>query len=268
MTSRMTAPAGILGARLAAAVLLLRDGGSGLEVWAQQRVSTMRHFAGMTVFPGGGVDHRDYPGEADLMDELWTGPPVPELAERFAATPEQTHAVVFAAVRELFEETGTLLAVHADGAEVADASPYHADRLALTSHRLSLTRMLLDRNLRLRSDLLHPWARWVGGDNARHWFDASFFLAVAPAGQEPDGDTSEADGAHWFSPARLIDDWHRGAVHLAIPTWAQLQLLAGCADVDAALHLAAHSDLTPVIGDPSDDPRYREYFAAVPATRT
>lgn len=256
-----TAPTGLRGARLAATVLLIRDRGTGIEVWAQKRVATMRHFAGMTVFPGGGVDHRDFPHDAGQSPALWTGTPAASLAGRFGMPPEQAHAVVLAAVRELFEESGTLLAVHADGTQVTDAAPYHTERLALASHRLSLTRMLLDHDLRIRSDLLHPWARWVGGDRGRHWYDASSFLAVAPAGQEPDGDTSEADAANWFSPRRLLEGWRHGLVHLAVPTWAQLRILAGCRSVDDALLTAAEADLTPVIGDPTRDPRYGEYFA-------
>lgn len=266
MRGRMTVPTGLRQARLATTVLLLRDVGHGLEVWTQQRAATMRHFAGVTVFPGGGVDLRDFPdgraGPGPGPGELWTGTPAHEFAERLSMSPGQAHAVVLAAVRELFEETGTLLAVHADGTEVADASPYHADRLALASHRLSLTDMLHSRNLRIRSGLLHPWARWVGGDDERHWFDNSAFLAVAPTGQSPDGNSSEVARAHWSSPGQLLEGWRRGLIRLAIPTWAQLSALADCADVDAALRLARASELTPVIGDPVEDPRYREYFAA------
>ena len=55
---------GYQGARLAATVLLVRDSVQGLEVFAQERVSTMRNFPGITVFPGGGVDYRDFPARS------------------------------------------------------------------------------------------------------------------------------------------------------------------------------------------------------------
>ncbi|MCZ3389044.1 MAG: NUDIX domain-containing protein [Actinomycetia bacterium] len=42
--------------RPAATVVLLRDGADGLEVWLQQRATTLAFAAGMYVFPGGRVD--------------------------------------------------------------------------------------------------------------------------------------------------------------------------------------------------------------------
>jgi len=254
------APTGYDQARLSTTIILVRDSAVGLQVWAQERVPTMRNYPGMTVFPGGGVDHRDFPsGEWDTSD-LWTGRPVEELAERLGLSPEQTHAVVFAGVRELFEETGTLLAVHGDGSPITDGTPYHQDRVDLISHKISLTEMLTRHDLRVCSDLARPWARWVGGWKNLHWFDTISFVAVAPGGQSPDGDTSEADDAGWFPPQLLLDGWRHGLVRLAIPTWAQLSFLAQFPTTAEALAGADAADLTPVVGDPVDDPRYAEYF--------
>lgn len=254
------APTGYDQARLATTVILVRDTPDGLQVWAQERVSTMRNYPGMTVFPGGGVDRRDFPAGDWDHSALWTGPPVDTMAGRLGLNAEQAHAVVFAAVRELFEETGTLLAVHEDGTAIGDASPYHGDRMALTSHEKSLTDVLNDRCLRVRSDLLSPWARWVGGWRNQHWFDTVSFIAIAPAGQDPDGDTSEADDAGWFPPQLLLDGWAHGLVRMAIPTWAQMRFLAAHPTARAAMAAADSMDLTPVVGDPVDDPRFAEYF--------
>jgi len=102
---------GYRGARLAATVLLVRDGVQGLEVFAQERVSTMRNFPGITVFPGGGVDHRDFPARSWDSGEHWCGPSAVSLARRMETNKYKAHALVFAAVRELFEEAGALLAV-------------------------------------------------------------------------------------------------------------------------------------------------------------
>jgi 8-oxo-dGTP pyrophosphatase MutT (NUDIX family) len=258
--SQRQAPTGYDQARLSTTVILIRDSAEGLQVWAQERVATMRNYPGMTVFPGGGVDHRDLP--AGDTSALWTGEPVEDFAVRLGLSPEQTHAVVFAGVRELFEETGTLLAYHADGSTIADVTPYHRDRVDLISHRISLTEMLIERDLRVCTHGLRPWARWVGGWKDLHWFDTISFVAVAPEGQSPDGDTSEADDAGWFSPQLLLDGWRHGLVRLAIPTWAQLSFLAQFPTTENAMVAADAADLSPVVGDPVDDPRYTEYFTA------
>jgi len=77
---------GFHGGRLAATVLLLRDGADGLEVWVQERVHTMHNYPGHSVFPGGGVDPRDFPPRSWDSGELWAGKSVISLARRMGVT--------------------------------------------------------------------------------------------------------------------------------------------------------------------------------------
>ncbi|GAA1472314.1 MULTISPECIES: NUDIX hydrolase [Corynebacterium] len=256
---------GFNGARLAATVLLLRDTAEGLRVWIQERVHTMRNYPGHVVFPGGGVDPRDFPPRSWDSGELWAGSSVVSMARRMGVTKYKAHALVFAAARELFEEAGTLLAIREDGL-VSDASRYHRERELLETHEISFTEFLEHNGMRVDADMLLPWSRWAGEDN-NHWFDTFFFIGVLPEGQEPDGDTGEADDAGWFDPQLVLDGWRAGLVRLAIPTWAQLKRLTSYATVKEVLDDASFSDLRPIIGDPRDDERYREYFTTFPVDR-
>ena len=120
--------------------------------------------------------------------------------------------------------------------------------------------------MRLDADMLQPWSRWAG-EFKGHWFDTFFFIGVLPDGQDPDGDTGEADDAGWFRPQLVLDGWRAGLVRLAIPTWAQLKRLASYASVQDVVQDASFSDLRPIIGDPMDDERYREYFTTSPVNR-
>ena len=172
-----------------------------------------------------------------------------------------------AARRELFEETGTLLAVDDDGELLADARPFHDHRLKLESHELSLTDVLRESNLNVHADLLRPAARWVGRSERGNWFDTFTFVAANPEGQEPDAHTGEADDANWFPPQLLLDGWRYGLVRLAPSTWAQLMELLTFDTVEEVLAAADGASLAPVIGDPVDDPRYREFFTFVPVDR-
>ncbi|MBZ8177097.1 NUDIX domain-containing protein [Corynebacterium sp. 3HC-13] len=255
------------GSKLAATVLLIRDGHHGLEVWVQERVNTMPNYPGITVFPGGGVDPRDYPPKTWDSGDLWLGPSAISVARTMGTTKDKAHALVFAAVRETFEETGTLLAVHGDGTKVSDAAPLHSDRLALESHRLSLTTVLKNNNLKVDSRLIHPFARWVGKSERGQWFDTFSFLALQPEGQHPDSDNTETDSAGWFPPRLLLDGWRNGLVRFVIPTWAQLQQLSHYQSADEALADAHNADLEPHIGDVSDDPRYGEFYSHAPVDR-
>lgn len=258
---------GYNGGRLAATVLLVRDGDSGLEVWVQERVSTMTNYPGMTVFPGGGVDVRDLPDRSWDSGDVWTGPSAVMVARRMGTTKYKAHALVLAAVRELFEETGTLLAVDADGNTIPDASYLHEERFALISHRKSITDVLRDNGLKVRSDLVAPWARWVGVSESGNWFDTHSFVAAMPEGQTPDGDTSEADDANWFPPALLMEGWRNGLVRFVVPTWAQINELTNHATVAEVLAAAENADLRPVVGTPVNDRRYAEYYTQRPVDR-
>lgn len=257
---------GVGGRKLAATVLLLRDGiidgQPELEVYIQERVSTMPHFPRTTVFPGGGVDPRDFPDFSKGHNpDIWEGPDAREWAERLNTTPEIAYALVFAAVRELFEEAGTLLAEHRNGRGlVKDASQYHSYRAKLESHELSLTEMLTRENLAIRTDLIVPFARWASpeGDKAR--FDTFSFVAVEPEGQCADGDTREASSTGYFPPALILEGWRAGLLRLVIPTWASLYELSQFHSATELLDRIHEFDLSPIIDDAVNNPRYGEFY--------
>ncbi|WP_245901066.1 NUDIX hydrolase [Prauserella shujinwangii] len=215
----------------AATVMLLRDAedAGGVEVFLQRRVAGMAFAGGMTVFPGGGVDKRD----ADTSVR-WAGPPPAAWAEWFSCPESLARALVCAAVRETFEESGVLLA-GTDSAVVTDTARYAAERAALESRELSLAGFLAAAGLTLRADLLRPWANWVTPEQEPRRYDARFFVAALPAGQRADGDTSEAESSGWRRPAEAIADAEAGHSMLMPPTWSILAELDRCASVADAL---------------------------------
>src|SRR6476620_6503903 len=92
--------------RHASTVVLLRDGHDGLEAYLLRRQQTMAFAAGMYVFPGGSVDPRD----ESLSSSSWAGPPPSLWAQLLTADEQRATALVCAAVRETFEESGVMLA--------------------------------------------------------------------------------------------------------------------------------------------------------------
>jgi 8-oxo-dGTP pyrophosphatase MutT (NUDIX family) len=210
--------------RPAATVMLLRDTPDGLKVFLLERHSGMEFAPRATVFPGGGVDDRDR--NADIG---WSGREPAWWAARMGVSEDLALALVCAAVRETFEECGVLLAGPADGgsAIVTDAAAYHGARAELASRALSFSDFLRHERLVLRADLLRPWANWVTpatGHTRR--YDTYFFVAALPEGQHADGETSEAAGAAWSTPAAGIEDFAAGRTFLLPPTWTQLDTLA------------------------------------------
>ncbi|MGM1059664.1 NUDIX hydrolase [Saccharothrix sp. Mg75] len=216
--------------RDAATVVLVRDGDRGVEAFLLRRVAAMAFAGGMTVFPGGGVDPRD--ADASVA---WSGPPPGWWASKFACSPELATALVCAAVRETFEESGVLLAGPSATTVVADTGPYAAARAALVARELSFARFLADEGLVLRADLLRPWANWVTPPEEPRRYDTRFFVAVLPEGQRADGATTEASDAVWQRPADALADWEAGRRALMPPTWVTLSEVNDLGSVAAVL---------------------------------
>ncbi|HEX4704594.1 MAG TPA: NUDIX hydrolase [Pseudonocardiaceae bacterium] len=214
----------------AATVILVRDGSAGPEVFLLRRVRAMAFAGGMTVFPGGGVDRRD--ADASVA---WAGPAPDWWARRFHCDTSLARALVCAAVRETFEESGVLLAGADPDSVVADTAAFADARAALVDRELSLAEFLTANDLVLRADLLRPWANWLTPEAEVRRYDTRFFLAELPAGQRADGVTSEADHAAWQRPADTLADWRDGRCGLLPPTWVTLSDLAEFDSVAAAM---------------------------------
>jgi 8-oxo-dGTP pyrophosphatase MutT (NUDIX family) len=201
----------------AATVVLLRDTDAGLEAFLLRRVVGMAFAGGMTVFPGGGVDRRD----ADAA-VAWSGPAPAWWASQFDCPLPLARALVCAAVRETFEESGVLLAGPDANSVVSDTRPYASARKSLVEREFSLAQFLASAGLVLRADLLRPWANWVTPAEEPRRYDTKFFIAALPTGQHADGSTSEADHAEWRRPSDAIDLWKAGERGLLPPTWMTL----------------------------------------------
>ncbi|KMO80979.1 NUDIX hydrolase [Mycolicibacterium chubuense] len=211
--------------RPAATVMLVRDTDEGIKIFLMRRHSAMDFVAGVMVFPGGGVDDRDR--NADIA---WHGPDRGWWAGRFGTDEELAEALVCAAARETFEESGVLFAGAADDPDllVDDASVYREQRAALENKSLSFGEFLRAEKLVLRADLLRPWANWVTPKEERtRRYDTYFFVAALPQGQRADGDNTETDKAGWVTPQAALDDFAEGRSFLLPPTWTQLDALNG-----------------------------------------
>ena len=242
MTSPEEAP---LVPRPAATVMLVREAPAGLKVFLMRRHSRMEFAAGVMVFPGGGVDERDR--NADLGGlGAWAGPPPQWWAQRFGIEPDLAEALVCAAARETFEESGVLFAgpYVARDSIVGDASVYRDARRALADGTLSFADFLRTEKLELRSDLLRPWANWVTPEAERtRRYDTYFFVGALPQGQRADGQNTESDRAGWTTPEAALEDFSAGRTFLLPPTWTQLDSLAGRTVADV---LAVQRQIAPV----------------------
>jgi len=223
---------------LAATVMLVRPAAtlSGLEVFLQRRVASMEFAPSVVVFPGGRVDPRDA-----REDVVWAGRSPQDWAEVLGVDEASARLLVTAAIRELFEESGVLLAGPDADSVVADVSSptWHERRTGLAGHELSLADVLAAEGLVLRSDLLSYRAHWITPTFERRRYDTRFFAAAVPDGQVPDDQTSEVDHADWADPAEVLDALTEGAVLMFPPTQVCLEDLAAAGSVEAVCTDAA-----------------------------
>ena len=212
----------------AATVVVLREASAGLEVLLTHRPATMAFAPDMHVFPGGRVDAAD--GAAGLA------------ARSVTATADV--AVHIAAIRELWEECGILLADSA-----AAPGDVGAVRAALVEGSIGFDEVAEQLDLRLRTDLLHPLSRWVTPPGYPRRFDARFFAAVLPA-DTPEATIASGEVAalEWFRPSDALDAMADGRIGMWLPTSSTLQQLEHLSDI-SDLALLAPGPLGEVLVD-------------------
>jgi 8-oxo-dGTP pyrophosphatase MutT (NUDIX family) len=187
------------------------------------------------VFPGGAVDPRD-----ETVLPGWAGPTPVDWATRLDLPEATARAVVCAAVREVFEESGVLLAGPDASTVVRDVSgdAWEAARVALVGREVGFAELLAARDLVLRSDLLVPWSRWITPEFEPRRYDTHFFVALLPAGQVTRDVGGEADRTVWARPADALD----GRFALMPPTQHTLTTLAAYGSLDDVFGAARERD--------------------------
>lgn len=229
--------------RDAATIALVRDTGTGdgVEVYLLRRVSSMAFAAGMHVFPGGSVD----PADADTAVG-WVGPSAADWAAELGASEPLARALVCAAVRETFEESGVLLAGETPDAvvDVSD-SGWEVERAALEAREHSMSELLARRGLVLRADLLRAWSHWITPEVEPRRFDTRFFVAALPPGQRTRVVGGESDRTVWLPARDAVDRAARGELAMLAPTAQTLADLAEYATVDDVL--AARRRVRPLL---------------------
>ena len=217
--------------RDAATVVLLRDGAAALEVWLLTRVQRMVFASGMSVFPGGQV------GAADAALS-WSGRDAELFAADFGCDVELARALVGAAVRETFEETGVLITTPA--AELSSAQP------DVEAGRVGFGQLLTEHGLAIDADAVRPWSRWITPQGQPRRYDTRFFVAALPYGAQAADLTSESSVAGWLPVAQALAEWDAGTRSLLPPTVATLMSLRAYGTAAEVLAAAPGRSLAPV----------------------
>jgi 8-oxo-dGTP pyrophosphatase MutT (NUDIX family) len=134
-----------------------------------------------------------------------------------------------AAVRELFEELGILLARGARG--FATATDAERIRLRII-HGVNFPTALKEAHLEPALEELHYFSRWVTPEQLRRRFDTRFYLARLPEGQAVHPQPGEVEAWSWVTPARALGD---PAFTMVLATRRVLEMVAVEATAESLL---------------------------------
>jgi len=193
--------------RKASTVLILRD--SPLEVLMVKR-HAKAFFGSALVFPGGAEEPAD------------AAPDWLPLCQGAAGLSTEERAARSAGIREVFEETGILLATPVPELTLA---PSFFETIQASGAKLTL-------------DALVPFAHWVTPDYVSKRFDTRFYVCHAPAIYQAVADGGETESLEWITPADAISLAAAGQRLMAFPTRLNLQRLDESPNAAAALAAA------------------------------
>ena len=190
-------------------MILLRPSEHGPAVYYLRRQVSMEFAGGMCVYPGGGVDPRDFDarrrlgrtgagglgGAARLRRGRW---PARWCAPRCARR-SRSPACCWPG------RTATTVVADTTGED------WEADRVALESRELAMTDFLTRRGLVLRTDLLGVWAAWLTPVFEPKRYRTWFFVALLPEGQRTRDVSSESSEVAWLPAARRRWRWPSAA---------------------------------------------------------
>jgi len=214
-----------------ASVLIIRDGEEharhgSLQILMARRHKNIKFAGGAYVFPGGKLE------EADRFEDDGTGD-----------LPEDFRGFRYAALREVFEETGLVIGTK-DGQPIDEATREMIDRryrVAVLEKRISLSDFLEQAGISFGQ--CYPFAHWITPEAYPVRYNTRFFLCVAPAGQLPGPDGHEITDLSWMYPMTLVEE-SDGV--LMFPTMMNLKMLGQAKSVSEALEVLAKRHIVTV----------------------
>ena len=213
-------------ARPSSTVVLARDGAHAPELLLVRRHERSA-FGGAHAFPGGVLEDAD----ARVADHC-----AGMTAAAADALLHVTDGLTWfsAAIRELFEESGVLLAtVGRPGVDLGAA------RDALNDGTLDWQTFVRDNALQLRCDALNYFSFWITPEALPRRFSTRFFLAAMPDDQDAAHCGGELTDSCWMTAQDALAACREGSIRLHFPTMRTLEALARHGTVEALLDWAA-----------------------------
>jgi 8-oxo-dGTP pyrophosphatase MutT (NUDIX family) len=216
----MSALSEISDARPSSTVVLVRNGPRDPQLFMVKRHARSA-FGSAYAFPGGVVEQDDA-----AVHEFCIGLTAFE-ADRHLGVRANGLDLYSAAIRELFEETGVLLAdvesIDEDLETVRDGLNAGSDRwLDFVSRS----------GCELQCDRLHYFSHWITPQMFEKRFSTRFFLTEMPASQQASHCGGELIDSCWSTAHDMLDANRAGEILMHYPTIKTLELIARYKSLD------------------------------------
>jgi 8-oxo-dGTP pyrophosphatase MutT (NUDIX family) len=236
----------------AATVILLRNKEpGGFDVFLLKRHEKSSFMGGNFVYPGGRVDRDD--GSLEICP-LSKGMTLEEAQKILGGTfsPEESFAHWVAAIRELFEEAGILLAYDQKGNLFQARNRKEREKLLhyrklLQEDKTNICEIAQKEDLLFALDQLYYYAHWITPEAQSQRFDTRFFLTRYSSGQEASHDQKETTAGIWITPKKALEENLKGNVILSPPTLKTLEDLSRFKSIEDIFHSLKREEIQPIL---------------------
>ncbi len=194
------------------------------EVYLTRRSSSSSFAADAFVFPGGTVQAQD-------------GTPAAHARVHGRNDDAASRTLLVAAMRELFEEAGVLLACTKAGYRLEagriNAEEIASERAGVRDGALPFADFLASHDWYADARALAPFSHWITPSSEPRRYDTHFFLAIAPADQTVTADSIETHDGCWISPSEALARHRARRLHLVYPTIKHLERLAAFSELES-----------------------------------
>jgi 8-oxo-dGTP pyrophosphatase MutT (NUDIX family) len=229
--------------RDASTVIVLKETPpEGFEIFLLKRHEKSAFMGSNFVYPGGVVDKHD------------NDPEILSLCKGIPSDKSQKELLPFmvAGIRELFEESGLLLAYDINGlpfavCDEATNNRVHQYRNLLNNRKTTLKEILKKEGLFLALDQIFHYAHWITPEARPMRFNTHFFVARYPEGQKASADETETTEGAWMAPEKALEENLATNLVLSPPTLKTLEDLSRFRNTKEVISFSKTSNKPPIL---------------------
>jgi 8-oxo-dGTP pyrophosphatase MutT (NUDIX family) len=226
--------------RDASTVIVLKEAVSeGFEVFLLKRHEKSAFMGSNFVYPGGVVDKQD------------SDPEILSFCKGIPSEDSQKELLPFiiAGIRELFEESGMLLAYDMNGLPLNEAKndSIHKYRNLLNKRKITLKEIVKKEGLFLALDQFHHLAHWITPEARPMRFNTHFFIARYPEGQKASADERETTEGAWMTPMKALEENLAATLVLSPPTLKTLEDISRFSNIEEVISFSKTSNKSPIV---------------------